>query len=193
MIHYDPTSSFQTFAHAFKKASGGDQMRHNRWWIDVKHPFRDFCKEIVEPGTNKQFSRGAIAIRADDDFWIVGAIPLRFREVSCAEIVSTFWPRIESALIRPDSGSHWWVARYDDKLEVPDEPFETWAEMTYPDGTVETIRINTFGTLEAAQIQREALGRTKIDDTHRMAVHIKSWVLGERKVVDSLEVLPSAE
>jgi hypothetical protein len=192
MTDTEQTPAFQAFAQAFRLTKDGDELRNSRWWVDVRHPFHDFCKEIVEPGTNKQFSRGAIAIRTDDDFWIVGAIPLRFRDVSCAEIVNTFWPRIENALIRPDSGSHWWIARYDDSLEVPGEPFEAWAEMTYPDGTNEWTRINTFATLAEADKQASALGKTKINSAHRMSVHVQSWTLGKRQMLTSFEVTPSA-
>jgi hypothetical protein len=189
----DQTASFQTFVRAFSLNQSGDQLRNGRWWADASHPFRDFCKEIVEPGTNREFARGAIAIRTDDDFWIVAAIPLRFRNVSCAEIVKAFWPGIDNPLIRPDSGSQWWIARYDDNLEVPGEPFEAWAEMTYPDGTNEWTRINTFATLTEAEVQATALGKTKIDGSHRMAVHIQSWALDKRQTLTSFEVAPSAD
>lgn len=69
-------------------------------------PSLDFNREIIEPGQVEQFPDGAVGIRADDDFWPVAAIPLRFREVALPDIVAALWPTYAAqAEYCPDHGS----------------------------------------------------------------------------------------
>ena len=71
---------------------------------DYPFPGHDFCREIVEPGTNKTYPQGAVGVRVDGDFWEVAALPLdEFRDTSIEEIVGLFWPDITDARFEPDS------------------------------------------------------------------------------------------
>jgi hypothetical protein len=73
-------------------------------------PFgNDFNREIVEVGTNKDFPNGAVGIRIDCDFWIVGALPLEeYRDVPIEEIVAKFWPDVTDPSFHPDHGDPYW-------------------------------------------------------------------------------------
>lgn len=67
---------------------------------------RDFNREIVEPGTNETFPDGAVGIRVDDDFWTVGALPLKdYRTMPLPQIVSIFWPEVTDPIFKPDSST----------------------------------------------------------------------------------------
>jgi hypothetical protein len=183
---------FAAFVRDMKINHDRDTQRSGRWWSVIDPHFKDFCKEIVEPGTNKHFARGAVSIRTDQDFWIAAAIPYKFRDVSCAEIVAALWPNIEAPYIFPDSGSYWWVAINDDSLEVPGEPYETWAETVYPDGFREETRIHTLSSLSEAEEKVALLRKTKISSDHQMTIHIKQWTAGGRNSIADHPVIPSA-
>ncbi len=66
---------------------------------------RDFCREIVEPGSNEHFPAGCMGLRVDDDFFAVAALPLDYLDWPLPEIVTNLWPEIEDATFHPDSGS----------------------------------------------------------------------------------------
>lgn len=83
--------------------------------IDVETPYFvhrdglpgiDFNREIIEPGENETFPKGAVGIRVDDDFWPVAALPLAYRDTPLEEIVRELWPQYaDEAEITPDHGS----------------------------------------------------------------------------------------
>lgn len=69
-------------------------------------PGTDFNREILQPGENELFPDGALAIRADDDFWAVAALPLKYRETPLPEIVQALWPEYaDKATYCPDHGT----------------------------------------------------------------------------------------
>ena len=63
------------------------------YFVDGTHPFHDFNKEVVPPGWYPAHPRGAVAIRCDDDFYAVAALPLRYRTVPTRVLVRKLWPR----------------------------------------------------------------------------------------------------
>lgn len=65
-------------------------------------PCWDFNREIAAPGVLENYPDGAVAIRCDDDFWIVAVLPYEFRDVSCPEIVSALWPHVTPSF-NPDT------------------------------------------------------------------------------------------
>ena len=74
---------------------------------DTKLPGYDFCREIIEPGTNETFPDGAVGIRVDDDFWAVAALPLEYRSWKLPDLVKNLWSGFEGlrASYHPDSGT----------------------------------------------------------------------------------------
>lgn len=67
-------------------------MRLDDWWFDPKHPFWDFTKCIVDPGTNESYPEGAIGVRGDDNFWSIAVFPDKFKPLTIQEIVTIVWP-----------------------------------------------------------------------------------------------------
>lgn len=63
----------------------------------------DFNREIIEPFENRDFPDGAVAIRVDDNFWVVAALPLSYRDKSIQEIVAEFWPDAKNVTYKPDA------------------------------------------------------------------------------------------
>jgi hypothetical protein len=71
----------------------------------------DLNREIIKPGENDTFPDGAIGIRADDDFWAVGALPYdEYKDTPIEKIAAKFWPELTDPVFRPDSGDPWWKA-----------------------------------------------------------------------------------
>lgn len=69
-------------------------------------PGLDFCRDIVQPGTNETFPDGAIGIRVDADFWSVAALPMKYLDVPLKDLVAELWPHYAGeASFHPDSGS----------------------------------------------------------------------------------------
>jgi hypothetical protein len=61
------------------------------WWVSGDDlPAWDFNREIVRPG-HHDFPDGAIGIRVDDDFWVVGLIPYEYEPLSIQELVEVLW------------------------------------------------------------------------------------------------------
>lgn len=75
------------------------------YWVTPSSdfPFRDFNREIVPPGVNERFPDGAVGVRADDDFWVLAALPYSCVAFSIEEIVHAIWPEITNAEFMPDS------------------------------------------------------------------------------------------
>ena len=86
-----------------------ETMKKPYWAVaeDEKLPGHDFCREIVEPGTNETFPDGAVGIRVDDDFWAVAALPYEFKNQGLREIVKELWPwpACAGAIYCADSGT----------------------------------------------------------------------------------------
>tara|TARA_Y100001973_G_C5082462_1_gene273176 strand:+ start:448 stop:813 length:366 start_codon:yes stop_codon:yes gene_type:complete len=91
-------------------------------------PFgNDFNREIAEPGEVERFPNGAVAIRIDCDFWLVGALPLEeYRNVPIEEIVAKFWPDVTNPEFNPDHGDPYWNTLGE---PVTDEEIEQAKEM----------------------------------------------------------------
>ena len=64
--------------------------------VSTDLPSLDFNKEIVEPGTHREFPQGVIGIRVDDDFWQVGLLPYYYKGIPIEEIVEEFWTDLTS-------------------------------------------------------------------------------------------------
>lgn len=175
---------FRAFVSRFQPGEEGLVLRKGKWWIAQRLAGHDFCKEILEPGTNENLPDGAVGIRTDDDFWIAAELPYRFKDLDCATLVSIAWPHIENPIIRPDSGDYWWTARYNDDLEVPGEPFEVWTHITYQDGYTQNERYDSYrDRSEADKRAHFILGSSSIGEGHTFTVIIKEWSNGVRSEI----------
>lgn len=165
-------------------------------WKDVPH--RDFNRQIVEPDTNPDFPSGALGIYSDGDFEEVAALPHRFKDLSCAEIVATLWPEIDNPVILPDHGDYWWTAQSDDKLEVPGEPWEMWfvesthgAEADDHPLKYDAVRWRTCATEEEALKARSSIGGSVYrEDFENLSIEIRHWDQGVRTIIHKLGVDP---
>jgi len=74
------------------------------WWMDdVSYlPARDFCRQVIEPGTSKEWPRGAVNIRCYDGFWLVASLPYHFFSLSTRTIVAILWPELRGIEIVSD-------------------------------------------------------------------------------------------
>lgn len=69
----------------------------------------DLNREVIKPETNEDLPNGAIGVRTDDDFWVVGMLPYEeFKDVSMADIANEFWSDLTDITCKPDSGDPWW-------------------------------------------------------------------------------------
>lgn len=148
----------------------------------MRLPSHDFCKEVVEPGSQPGLPAGAVGIRTDGDFAAFAALPYRFKYVPTAEIVAICWPNVEQPTICPDSGDYWWTAIYDDTLEVPGEPFELWCRVTYPDGSVEEQRHTTHVERSDAEATVRRF-RAGLGKGHTLTLQTREWKGGSRTVL----------
>lgn len=83
-----------------------NEIKKPYWFTSEELPGLDFNREIVEPGKNEKWPDGVLAIRADGDFWVVAAIPLKYRNVPFEHVIKALWPQYaEEAEVTPDSGS----------------------------------------------------------------------------------------
>lgn len=57
-------------------------------------PSHDFNREMFAPGQHPKYPDGVVGIRTDDDFFVVAALPWKFKNLSVQNIVSTLWPDI---------------------------------------------------------------------------------------------------
>jgi hypothetical protein len=96
---------------------GEDRRVHNDgpWWASVGNPDNTFNREIAHPGDLPMYPDGVLAVRCDDDFWIVATLPYRFRDLSIETLVSTIWPEVTDAVFIPDSGSPELKAYYEEQ------------------------------------------------------------------------------
>lgn len=77
------------------------------YFIDSGLPGIDFNREIHHPGKSDAYPEGALAIRADDDFWIVAVLPYEYVEYPLPAIVKTLWPSYaDDASYTPDADTH---------------------------------------------------------------------------------------
>jgi hypothetical protein len=84
------------------------QLEGGYWVTETGLPGLDFCRQIVPPGTEPSFPQGCVAVRVDDDFWCVAALPYQqYRDRGIREIVAELWPDYaeQGATYAPDSGT----------------------------------------------------------------------------------------
>jgi len=62
----------------------------------------DFNRELVLPGQVAKFPNGTIGIRVDNDFFVVAALPLSWRNIPLTVLVANLWPEIEDPDFGPD-------------------------------------------------------------------------------------------
>ena len=76
------------------------------YWVTVKDLSAwDFCREIAEPDTNEKFPLGAVGLRVDSDFWLVGVLPYEYKSWDLKDLLKDLWPLEYKFTYRPDSGS----------------------------------------------------------------------------------------
>lgn len=70
--------------------------------------FRDFNREICNPGEHEDWPDGAIGVRVDDDFWSVAALPFaEYHDKTIQEIVAKLWPGLSGHVtFNPDSPAY---------------------------------------------------------------------------------------
>lgn len=74
------------------------------YFVDSGLPGIDFNREIIKPGQAEDYPDGALAIRADDDFWIVAVLPIQYKSWPLEKIVETLWPEYaKDAKYTPDA------------------------------------------------------------------------------------------
>lgn len=75
-------------------------------------PWRDFNRELIPPGTDKDFPDGAVLINMDDDFWVAAILPWEpYHNLTAGEIVEELWPEIHAnSTFKPDHGDPYWEA-----------------------------------------------------------------------------------
>lgn len=151
-------------------------------WYSQDHqqlPGHDFNREIVGPGENEDAPDGCVKIMCDVDFYEVANLPFRFKELSCADVVSVLWPDIKSPTIYPDHGDHWWTAIYDESMEVPGQPVELWFHFRENGAITETMRFEAFATEDEA-LRGEAKGESHITEGSEALFEIRVWKDGVR-------------
>lgn len=131
---------FKEFVSKLRLNKKKTELKKFPWQVDVKHPFNDFCKEIVEPGLNKFFPRGAIGIRGDSDFFGLAALPYRFKDLTTQEIVSVLWPDKVDPMFLPDTDDEYWESSWDQDKEVKGFPVEIWLHAPSQSLRVDTAR-----------------------------------------------------
>lgn len=130
-----------------KSKSGGTLKTYEYgkyWWhADDKNTelssFLDFNREIYLPkissnldGTTEQWPDGAIAIRVDSNFWLVGILPWEFYDVKIYDIVETLWPDLfEQAGFEPDEINNPDTAYYRNKKEGDIYPDQYYWDATF--------------------------------------------------------------
>lgn len=67
------------------------------YWIEPIDdlPFHDFNKEIAKPGSAKSFPEGAVALRVDDDFFIVAVLPYVHARTPVDSLVYEVFPELK--------------------------------------------------------------------------------------------------
>lgn len=93
-----------------KKKNGRDrfstQRQNGRHGYSADPGFRDFNREFKPPkpdGKTVAEREGTLILRADDDFWVVAALPWQFRFLPTKSIVAILWPGMKNVVIKPDS------------------------------------------------------------------------------------------
>lgn len=149
------------------------------YYVTNDLPSNDFNREIVAPGCHEDYPEGCVRIMCDDDFWEVAVLPPEYAAVGCSEIVEALWPRLETPVIRPDSGDYWWTAIHDDSLEVPSFPYELWL-FVYRQGEVsERLRVDVFTEEAEAEAKGNRLKVSTSDDSVAMW-QVRRWGDGVR-------------
>lgn len=87
------------------------------YWYDPSPPFNDFNREFLYPDSDRldevdrakilrDYPDGCFQIRADENFWCIANIPIRFRNLTMQEIVSVLWPNIPNPVYHNDADDH---------------------------------------------------------------------------------------
>lgn len=85
----------------------------------------DFNRDLLPPNTSSERPEGGVAIRVDDDFFVVAFLPWKYHELSILELVKVLWPKLyDKAHFYPDSQDSYWSH----ESEIGDE------EESYCDG-----------------------------------------------------------
>jgi hypothetical protein len=154
------------------------------WSVWTNPPWRDFTRELIEPGyttttedgeVDTTYAEGALIIRGDTNFWMTALLPRRFEAIPLADLVQTIWPHVEKPTLYPDDGHIYWEAIGNQDMEVPGEPYELWVEYHYMSRTeLERNRLSTYAneaelssTLRSARLQTAELQKDGSDSSAR--------------------------
>ena len=82
---------------------GGRKTPDGLWWVEDDPLTHDFNREIVAPGIVDKFPDGAVAVRVDDDFFIVAVLPYEFVGLGIERIVPVLWPEVPNPVFKADT------------------------------------------------------------------------------------------
>ncbi|UEM03687.1 hypothetical protein JL101_027695 [Skermanella rosea] len=88
---------------SMSREDGGWKMPDGLWWVANQPLTNDFNREIAAPGSLDKFPDGAVAVRVDDDFFVVAVLPPEFVGLGIERIVPVLWPDVTDPVFKSDT------------------------------------------------------------------------------------------